>query len=98
MPKSDVMASTFKEKKQPKVISHIEIHPAMDGGHDVHTVHTHSYDHPDKVKHHAGPHESVALPNGHVLHSIAKEMGIETTGAGAGAEEPQSDKEAGAMA
>jgi len=95
MAKSDVMATTHKEKIPPKIVSHLEVHPNMQGGHDVHTVHTHPYDHPPKVKKHAGPHDSVVLPEGHVLHSIAKEMGIQTTGTGAGSEEPIEAKEAG---
>ena len=41
--KADTMATTFKDKKPPKVVSHIEVHPSMGGGHAVHTVHTHGY-------------------------------------------------------
>jgi hypothetical protein len=94
--KSDVTATTHKERRAPKVVSHLEIRPNMDGGHNVEVHHTH-YDYPPKVKEHAGPHEAVSLPKGHVLHSIAKEMGIQTTGTGAGAEENVDAKEAGVM-
>ena len=57
MARSDVMATTAKERKPPKVISHLEIHPNMKGGHDVHVVHTHPFDHPVKIIQHEGPHD-----------------------------------------
>lgn len=95
MARSDVTATTHKEKVAKKVLSHIEIHPAMGGGHRVEEHHTHSFDHPPKVKEYEGPHEAVNLPKGHVLHGIATAMGIHTTGEGAGSEEPIESKEAG---
>jgi hypothetical protein len=95
MAKSDVMASTHKERKQKKVISHIEIHPAMDGGHRVETHHTHSFEHPPTVKEFGGLHEAVEIPKGHVLHHVAQEMGIPTKvgQVGAGSEENVESKE-----
>jgi hypothetical protein len=95
---SDVAATTHKERKQPKIVSHLEIHPNMEGGHNVSVHHTHPFDHPAIEKKYSGPHDSVVLPKGHVLESIAKHMNIHTTGAGAGSEEPIDDKEAGEMA
>lgn len=89
------MASTHKERKPEKIVSHLEIHPNMDGGHDLQIHHTHPYDYPAKSKAHTGPHDAVDIPKGHILHSIAKEMGIQTTGAGAGSEEDVDAKEAG---
>lgn len=44
MPK-DVMASTPKSRKPAKVLSHIEIHEAENGGHVIKHVHT-AYEHP----------------------------------------------------
>src|SRR5882762_8012388 len=95
MAKSDVMATSHKERVPPKVISHIEIHPNMKSGHDVHVVHTHPYDHLNKITQHEGPHDGVDVPSGHILHSVAKHMGIQTTGTGAGSEEDVDAKEAG---
>jgi hypothetical protein len=99
---SDVTASTHKERKAPKMVSHLEVHPNMEGGHNVVVHHTNPVDHPPKEKEFSGPHDSVVLPKGHILESIAKHMNIHTTGAGAGAgagsEEPIDDKEAGEMA
>jgi hypothetical protein len=97
MAHSDVMATTHKDKKPAKVVSHLEIHPNMEGGHNVSVHHTHPYDHPPKEKKFSGPHDSVVLPKGHILKNIADEMGIHTTQAGAGSEEPIDDKEAGEM-
>jgi hypothetical protein len=93
MAKSDVAATTFKEKKSPKVVSHIEIHPNMKGGHSVHVVHTHPHDHPNIVKEFEGPHEGIDLPSGHILHHIAGHLGIPTKGIAAGTEENVSEKE-----
>ena len=97
MARSDVAATTHKEKIPKKVISHIEIHPGMDGGHRVEVHHTQPFHHPPQVKHYSGPHDSVVLPGGHVLAGIAGHMGINTTGTGAGSEEPTEKKEAGVM-
>jgi len=68
-----------------------------EGGHNVVAHHTQPADHPPIEKKYAGPHDSVVLPKGHVLESIAKHMNIHTTAAGAGSEEPIDDKEAGEM-
>lgn len=91
--KADTMATTFKEKKPPKVVSHLEVHPSMGGGHAVHVVHTHGYEHPPMVKEFEGPHEPVSLPKGHVLGHLAEHMGIPTKGVAAGTEENVSAKE-----
>jgi hypothetical protein len=56
---ADVRATSHKERIPPKVVSHIEIHPNMEGGHNVEVHHTHSYDHPPIVKKFEGPHEAV---------------------------------------
>lgn len=93
--RSDVMASTAGEKKMPKVVSHLEIRPNMKGGHDVHTVHTHSYDHPNEIKEFPGPHPAHPTQKGHVFAHLAGLMGIPTSGLAAGEEEPQSKKEGG---
>jgi hypothetical protein len=94
MKKADTMATTFKDKKPPKVVSHVEVHPNMGGGHSVHTVHTHSFDHPPAVKQFKGPHEAVSLPKGHVLAHVAEQMNIPNKGLAAGDEEDVSAKEA----
>lgn len=90
---ADTVATTFKERKPPKVVSHIEIHPNMEGGHNVHTVHTDRYAHPDAVKKFKGPHASVKLPEGHLLAHAAGLMGIPTSGKSAGSEENVGVKE-----
>lgn len=48
MTKSDVMASTPKSKKQAKVLEHIRISEAENGGHSV-EHHFTSYDHPPET-------------------------------------------------
>jgi hypothetical protein len=90
---ADTVATTFKERKPPKVISHIEIHPAMNGGHNVHTVHTDRYAHPDIVKKFEGPHAPITAPKGHLVAHLAGLMGIPTHNEAAGTEENQSEKE-----
>jgi hypothetical protein len=66
----------------------------MQGGHDVHVVHTHPYDHPNIVKKFEGPHDGVSLPDGHVLHHIGGHMGIKLDKeAAAGTEENVEAKE-----
>lgn len=91
---ADTVATTFKDKKPPKVVSHVEIHPSMGGGHAVHTVHTHGYEHPAAVKNFKGPHAEVSIPKGHVLAHVAEQMNIPNKGLAAGDEENQSKKEA----
>lgn len=96
MAKADTKATTYKEKKSPKIVSHIEIHPNMEGGHNVEIHHTHSFEHPPIVKKFPGPHEAVSLPEGHILHHIASKLGVETSvGGGALAEEERDDTGAG---
>jgi len=92
---SDVRATTAKERKAKKVVSHLEVRPNMSGGHNVETHHTASYDHPPAIKEFAGPHAAVALPKGHVLHHISQEMGIPTKVGtqSAGSEENVEEKE-----
>jgi hypothetical protein len=92
---ADTVATTFKDKKPAKIVSHLEVHPNMDGGHNVEIHHTHSFDHPAEVKEFSGPHEEVSLPKGHILHHIAKNLGISIapTGVAAGDEENVSAKE-----
>ena len=92
--KSDVKATTHKERVPPKVVSHLEIHPNMEGGHNVEVHHTHRFEHPPVVKKFEGPHEPVSLPAGHILAHVAKEMNIPTSGEAAGSEENVSAKEA----
>jgi hypothetical protein len=91
---ADTMATTYKEKKPAKVISHLEIHPNMEGGHNVEIHHTHSMDHPAVTKIFGGPHEPVSIPKGHILAHVADHMGIPTTGDAAGTEENVGAKEA----
>jgi hypothetical protein len=92
--KADSFATTFKDKKPPKVVSHVEVHPSMGGGHAVHTVHTHGYEHPAAVKNFKGPHAEVSIPKGHVLAHVAEQMNIPNKGLAAGDEENVSKKEA----
>ena len=93
--KSDVMATTHKERKPAKVVSHIEIHPEMNGGHRVETHHTHGFDHPPAIKHFAGPHAAVSgIPEGHILGHIANQLGVPTAVEAAGNEEDVESKEA----
>jgi hypothetical protein len=101
---ADTAASTHKEREQrkpAKVVSHIEIHPMMDGGHAVHTVHTQPFDHPNIVKKFAGPHESVKLPKGHILHHVGDHLGValgNDVGAGEDSEQATIDKKESAEA
>jgi hypothetical protein len=46
--KSDVMASTPKSKKQAKILEHIRVSEAENGGHSV-EHHFTSYDHPPET-------------------------------------------------
>ena len=63
--KADTMATTFKDKKPPKVVSHIEVHPstlaAADAVHTVHTLWLRAS--VEAVKNFEGPHEAVSLPS-----------------------------------
>ena|ERR1700722_14067574 len=84
---SDTVASTHKELKErkiPKVVDHLEVHPNMEAGHNVHTVHSHSFDHPDVIKKFKGPHAKVSIPAGHILHHIGKQIGVDMSDVGAG--------------
>lgn len=89
--KSDVVATTHAERKAPKVVDHIEIHPTMNAGHRVEIHHTHSYDHPPIVKQFEGPHEAVSLPKGHVLAHIGKQLGMESSDQGAAANKEEGE-------
>lgn len=84
---ADVRATSHKERIPPKVVSHLEIKPNMEGGHNVEVHHTHSFDHPPTVKKFEGPHEPVSLPAGHILAHVAKHLNIPTSGEAAGSEE-----------
>jgi len=70
-------SASYSHKKEAKMVHHLEIHPAMDGGHRV-EVH-HSSMHEPAKKEFAGPHEAVSLPKGHILHHIAGHLGIATS-------------------
>jgi hypothetical protein len=80
---ADSRATTYKEKIPEKVVSHMEIRPNMSGGHNVELHHTH-FDHPPAVKKFDGPHEPVSIPKGHILHHVAKQLGISMSDVGAG--------------
>jgi hypothetical protein len=61
-----------------KEIDHLRVSEAENGGHLVEHHHT-SYEHPPE-QHVFGAHvEKVALPEGHVLHHIAKHINIPHT-------------------
>jgi hypothetical protein len=85
--KSDVMAATPKQKKQPKVLEHIRVSEAENGGHVLEHHHT-SYDHPPET-HVFGADEGTKL----VAH-LAKHAHIKLDKeAAAGTEENESKKE-----
>lgn len=87
MAKSDVMASTPKAKKQAKVLEHIRVTEAENGGHTLEHHHT-SYDHPPEM-HVFGADEGAKL----VAH-LAKHAHIKLDEkAAAGTEENESKKE-----
>jgi hypothetical protein len=86
---ADTVATTHKERKPPKIVSHLEIHPMMGGGHAVHTIHTHPYEHPPIVKKFEG--------EGHsgIMNHIGKQIGIDmagSVGAGEDSEEAATEK------
>ena len=84
---SDTVATTFKEKKPAKIVSHLEIHPHLGGGHSVHTVHTDNYAHPAVVK-------KFGAEEGHKLVAhVSGLLGIPKTEEAAGTEENVSAKE-----
>lgn len=85
--KSDVTASTHKERKPPKKLSHIEIHEGKSGGHIVKHIHTH-YEHP--------PEEHVfgKGQGNEMLGHVSEAMNIPTIGEAAGDEENVESKEA----
>lgn len=79
---ADVAATTHKERKPPKKISHLEIHEGENGGHVIRHVHTH-YEHPT-VEHIFG-----ASEGGAAMKHIAEHANISMAdvGAGEGSEE-----------
>jgi hypothetical protein len=85
--KSDVTATTHKERKPKKVLSHLEIHEGEDGGHVVKHNFTH-YEHAPE-EHVFGKGEGPEL-----LAHVAKHMNIPAGGESAGSEEPIATKEA----
>lgn len=79
---ADVGASTHKERKPKKAISHIEVHEGEDGGHIMRHVHTH-YEHPP---------EEYVFGKGQSMEAhkhLAEHMNLPMTdvGAGEGSEE-----------
>lgn len=75
------------KRKTPTTVSmdHIEIHPAMGGGHRVEAHYANrgmdGYKEPEK-KDFAGPHAKVSVPKGHILHHVAQSMGVPVDVAG----------------
>lgn len=84
--KSDVTATTHKERKPAKVLSHIEIHEGENGGHVVKHSFTH-YEHAPE-EHVFGKGQGPEL-----LAHVAKHMNIPAKGESAGSEENVSGKE-----
>jgi hypothetical protein len=80
---ADTMATTFKEKKPKKVLSHIEVHEAENGGHILTHIHTHSFDHPNE-EHVFGKGEGMAAHQHLATHM---NMPMTNVGAGEGSEE-----------
>lgn len=76
--KSDVTASTHKERKPKKVLSHIEVHEGENGGHTVKHIHT-SYEHPPE------DHVFGAGQGGEMLAHVGKTMNVEDLGQQEGA-------------
>jgi hypothetical protein len=87
---ADTTATTHRDtkggnafSKAPKVLAHIKVLPAMEGGHEIVLHHNHP-SHPNIQNHFPGPHAAVSLPHGHVLRHIGENMGISMSDVGAG--------------
>lgn len=78
---ADTVATTHKERKPPKVLSHLEIHEAENGGHTVRHHFTH-YEHAPE-EHVFGANESQAAHE-----HIASAVNMPMEGAG---EEPEAE-------
>jgi hypothetical protein len=82
---ADTTASTFKERKPKKELSHIEVHEGENGGHILTHVHTHSFDHPNE-DHVFGKGQG---PEAHEHLASLMNMPMANTGAGEGNEETE---------
>lgn len=80
---ADVGASTFKERKPKKELSHIEVHEGENGGHIMTHVHTHPMDHPN-VEHVFGKGQHMEAHK-HLAEHLA--MPMNDVGAGEGSED-----------
>jgi hypothetical protein len=74
---ADASASTFKERKPPKKLSHIEVHEAENGGHLIRHIHTDPFAHKPE-EHVFGASESMKAHE-----HIAKTMSMPMTAPGA---------------
>lgn len=74
------------ERKGRKIISHIEIHPVLGGGHMVKHVFS-SFDHPPR-EYHFAPNESVRAIN-----HVARYSGLAMPGAHASGQAGESDED-----
>jgi hypothetical protein len=72
------VAESSKSKKPPKVLSHLEIHPRMGGGHIVKHVYS-SYEHPSKEVHFNE--DGKAKGGEHIMSHLAKHAGLPAAGA-----------------
>ena len=76
---ADTRATTHKDHKPPKVLSHIQIHPVMGGGVRVERHHTHGMDHPPII-------ENFRQGESKAFHiHLSKHTGMEMQSQGAGA-------------
>jgi hypothetical protein len=91
---ADTMATTHRERKPPKQLSHIEVHEGENGGHILRHVHTHSMDHPSE-DHIFGKGQSSAAHE-HLATSL--NMPMTDVGAGEGSEEKQIESKEAAQA
>jgi hypothetical protein len=70
-------ATTAKVRKPKKVIDHIRVAEAENGGHTAYHHHTSEFEHPPEGPHifpaHGG---NVPVLEGHLFHHLAKHLGI----------------------
>ncbi len=85
-----------KQRKPKKVIDHIRVAEAENGGHTAYHHHTSEFDHPPEGPHIFVAHaEPVPVVEGHLFHHLAKHLNIphEVMGQAEPKEEPMKEEE-----